>query len=68
MHRGLNLWEDPGGSVGLGGLLALGQAGFVKAPDAWTSEEEERLPLPFQSVAHMNQVFGRKGISRTNSP
>ena len=53
--------------MGLGGLLALGQAGFAKAPDAWTSEEEERLPLPFQSVAHMNQVCGRKGISRTNS-
>lgn len=40
--------------MGLGGLLAPGQAGFLTVPDARTSEQEERLPLPFQSGAHVN--------------
>ena len=59
--------EVPQRESGAGWPPGSRQAGFVTVPDARTSEQEERLPLPFQSGAHVNRVCRRKGVSRTNS-
>lgn len=48
--------EVPQRESGAGWPPGSRQAGFVTVPDARTSEQEERLPLPFQSGAHVNRV------------